>query len=101
MNPFPCPYSPSVSAFVFHYPGIPELTPNYEVADTVWVPIEFMRHPSNTSPYKFHLDPEQRDFPAFVYNSYTIWGLTYRILTNFFHLFGIEYPGEPQTTDVE
>ncbi|MFP6596737.1 MAG: CoA pyrophosphatase, partial [Candidatus Hydrogenedentota bacterium] len=47
----------AVSAFVFHMPELPAVMPNYEVAATVWVPLEFMRHPSNTSPYKFNLDP--------------------------------------------
>ena len=91
----------AVSAFVFHCPELPAVTPNYEVVDTVWVPLEFMRHPSNTSPYFFHLDPEQREFPSFVYESYTIWGLTFRILANFFQVLGIEHPGDPDVTNVE
>jgi 8-oxo-dGTP pyrophosphatase MutT (NUDIX family) len=91
----------AVSAFVFHLPDLPQITPNYEVAETVWVPLEFMRHPSNTSPYRFNLDPEARDFPSFVYNSYTIWGLTFRIIANFYQVLGVKHPGDPEVTNVE
>jgi 8-oxo-dGTP pyrophosphatase MutT (NUDIX family) len=91
----------AVCAFVFHMAEVPVITPNYEVADTVWVPIEFMRHPENASDYRFHLDPETRDFPSFQYESYTIWGLTFRILANFYKVLGVEHPGDPEVTNVE
>ena len=91
----------AVSPFVFYHPDPPELTPNYEVADTVWVPLEYMGRPGNIEPYVFHLDPDARDFPSIQYEGYTIWGLTYRILTNFYNLFDIDLPGESETTDVE
>lgn len=91
----------AVSAFVFHMPEVPEITPNEEVADTVWVPIEFMRHPENTSDYTFHLDPQTRDFPSFQYESYIIWGLTFRIIANFYQVLGIEHPGDPEVTNIE
>lgn len=91
----------AVSAFVFHCPEMPEVKPNYEVAATVWIPLEFMRHPSNTSPYIFDQDPDQREFPAFVYESYTIWGLTFRILANFYQVLGVEHPGDPHLTNIE
>ena len=91
----------AVSPYVFELGMVPHITPNYEVADTVWVPLEFMRDPGNTSPYTFHLDPEQREFPAFRFQNYTIWGLTFRILANFYRTLGIEHPADPIATDVE
>lgn len=91
----------AVSPYVFELDFVPAVTPNYEVADTVWVPLEFMRDPGNTSPYTFHLDPEQREFPAFRFEDYTIWGLTFRILANFYRTLGIEHPADPIATDVE
>lgn len=91
----------AVSPYVFLVEDVPALTPNYEVADTVWVPLEFMRDPGNTTPYVFHLDPEGREFPSFRYETYTIWGLTFRILANFYRTLGIEHPADPIATDVE
>lgn len=91
----------AVSPFVYYYPNPPEPLHNYEVADTVWVPITYLSEPGNIRPYRFHLDPAQRDFPSFQYDRFTIWGLTYRIVGSFVRLFDVELPGEPLVTDVE
>jgi 8-oxo-dGTP pyrophosphatase MutT (NUDIX family) len=91
----------AVSPFVFHLPGAPQLMPNYEVAGTVWVPMSYLGDPVNIQPYVFPLDPEKREFPAWHFDGYTIWGLTYRIISNYMRLFGVEIPGEPGVTPVE
>ncbi len=91
----------AVSPYVFYLPEPPELRPNYEVANTVWVPMSFLGDPANIQPYVFPLDPEKREFPAWHYEDYTIWGLTYRIIGHYMRLFGVEIPGEPQVTLVE
>ena len=91
----------AVSPFVFHHPGPPRLQPNYEVAATVWVPLAYLGDTANIQPYVFHLDPEKREFPSWVYEGYTIWGLTYRIIGSYLRLFGVEIPGESEVTDVE
>lgn len=91
----------AVSPFVFYHPGEPELKPNYEVANTVWVPVSFLGDPSNITPYVFPADPAKREFPSWHYEGYTIWGLTYRIIGNYLRLFNVEIPGEPVVTEVE
>lgn len=91
----------AVSPFVFFVPEPPELKPNYEVASTVWVPMSYLGDPANIQPYVFPLDPEKREFPAWHFDGYTIWGLTYRIIANYMRLFDVEIPGEPQVTLVE
>jgi len=91
----------AVSPFVFYAPEVPELRPNYEVADTVWVPLAYLGDVANIQSYVFPLDPEKREFPAWKYDQYTIWGLTYRIIGNFLRLFSVSIPGEPQVTLVE
>ncbi len=91
----------AVSPFVFYHPDPPPLTHNYEVANTVWVPLRFMADPANVGPYVFHGDPDSNEFPSFTYENYTIWGLTFRILTDFYRLFDIDHPGDPIITDVE
>lgn len=90
-----------VTPFVYwcETPGL--LRPNYEVAATVWVPLTYLADGRNVTPYRFPPDPARRDFPAFVYEGYTIWGLTYRIVMNFMALHGIPLPGEPKVTAVE
>ncbi len=92
----------AVAPYVFHHPGAPEAVhDNHEVADTVWIPVPYLLEAGNVQPYVFHLDPEAREFPSFQYNGYTVWGLTYRILSNFASLFGVALPGEPVVTNVE
>ena len=91
----------AVSPFVYYHPDPPEPTHNEEVADTVWVPLSFITDPKNISIYRFPGDPSQREFPSFHYESFIIWGLTYRILTSFANLFDVDLPGEAEMTDVE
>ena len=91
----------AVSPFVFPCPDPPELRPNYEVAGTVWVPLEYLGDPAHIEPYVFPEDPMKRAFPSWSYEGYTIWGLTYRIIANYLGLFGVAIPGEPEVTDVE
>jgi 8-oxo-dGTP pyrophosphatase MutT (NUDIX family) len=91
----------AVSPFVFFHPGEPELQPNYEVANTVWVPVSFLGDSANITPYVFPADPEKRVFPSWHYEGYTIWGLTYRIIGNYLQLFDVYIPGEPAVTEVE
>lgn len=91
----------AVCPVVYYHPTPGPLTPNYEVADTVWVPLSFLGDPDNIQPYYYPLDPEQRAFSSFVYGPYTIWGLTYRILAQFMGLFDIVLPRELLLTDVE
>lgn len=92
----------SVSPYVYHHPAPEELSLNYEVADAVWVPLHYLGNPDNVEPYLFHLDPMRREFPSFRYDGkYIIWGLTYRIVSDFMRLFGVDLPGEPEVTEVE
>jgi len=91
----------AVSPFVFHLPGEPQVKHNYEVANTVWVPLSFLGDPANITPYVFPADPGKREFPSWHYEGYTVWGLTYRIIANYLRLFDVEIPGEPVVTAVE
>lgn len=92
----------SVSPFIYQYSEKTELSLNYEVADAVWVPLEFMAHPENVTDYYYPNDPRNRPFPSFkVQNDYTIWGMTFRMVGSFFDLFGVELPTEGGMTDVE
>jgi 8-oxo-dGTP pyrophosphatase MutT (NUDIX family) len=86
----------AVSPFVFYHPDPPPLVHNEEVADTVWVPLSYMVNPKNSVLFNTPLDPEGRAFPSFQYQHYTIWGLTYRMLRDFFALLDMELPMDPE-----
>lgn len=87
----------SISPFVFYRDEPGPITPNYEVAATVWVPLAFLGDSANIRPYYFPPDPLRREFPSLPFGGYTIWGLTYRILAAFFAPLGRTLPLESPT----
>ncbi len=75
-----------IAPHVFQIEGDPEFTPNYEVAEVVWAPLDAMAnntlHATETKP--------MAGTPT-IFNGYRlerghfVWGLTYRILKTFFY----------------
>jgi len=63
-----------------------------EVQSAFWIPVASLRREEARGTYRPY-GPDL-DFPAFLYRGHTIWGLTHRILWNFFEILdrGVE-PG--------
>jgi 8-oxo-dGTP pyrophosphatase MutT (NUDIX family) len=81
-----------VAPYVYEVAERPETIPNYEVNDTVWVPLPWILHPDSAIEYHFR-HPEFEDrVPALRYQSFTIWGLTYRVLSNFVEILDRSLP---------
>lgn len=96
------PLDMSVSPFIYTCAPDRILRPDpREVADYVWVPLDWMAEARNVSPYHYPLDPSRREFPSFRYENYTIWGMTYRMVADFFALMDVRIPLEGPLTDVE
>lgn len=73
-----------VSPFVFVLRREPDLElERGEVADAVWVPVTHLASPGART---FHWYRGMGPFPAIEYGSYTIWGLTHRVVTRFLRL---------------
>lgn len=53
-----------------------------EVQSAVWIPLAALRRPEMQGHFTYELEGLSMRHPAFVYDGYTIWGLTYRILSN-------------------
>jgi 8-oxo-dGTP pyrophosphatase MutT (NUDIX family) len=65
------------------------LTPNrHEVQSVLWVPLASLRHGAADGTHRLHQFGNQQAYPAFVYQGYTIWGLTHRILTGLLEVVG-------------
>jgi 8-oxo-dGTP pyrophosphatase MutT (NUDIX family) len=61
-----------------------ELRPDHnEVQSAFWVPLASLRRSDVRGTYRHRSFGQEHDYPAFLYNGYTIWGLTHRILTGF------------------
>jgi len=57
-----------------------------EARDAVWIPLATLRGSGSHGHYQYELDGFVTRHPAFTYDRYTIWGITYRILSNLLSL---------------
>lgn len=53
-----------------------------EVQRAIWIPMAALRDGRSNATYRQRFAGHDVDFPAFVYQGFTIWGLTFRMLTN-------------------
>lgn len=74
----------TLSSFVYHV-GAKELPlqPNHEVAGAYWVPLEHLWNPANSTHHRLHREGVEMVFPAIRFGDTVIWGLTFRLLTQF------------------
>jgi len=82
----------TVTPFVYLCEERPPVFLNDEVASTVWIPFEHILHPRAVSAYRLDSPTFKGTFPAFTYERYLVWGLTYRIIETFAQLFELRLP---------
>lgn len=70
----------TVTPFVFRLHRDVEFTPNYEVADVVWVPMEFLLDDDNLEQMTWEYKNLKMQVPCYHYGKYTIWGLSLMML---------------------
>ena len=81
-----------VAPFVYTLDARPQLTENYEVESTVWIPVRWIIDPQSWVPYEWEREGRRMQYPAFQFERYVVWGLTYRILRGFCEVLGHEIP---------
>ena len=84
----------AIACFVYLIPDRPELTPNYEVGDTLWVPFRQLVDKNAHIPFTWANSPE-RNFNGIKLDKRgdrVLWGLTYRFVESFFSLIGYRLP---------
>ncbi len=73
-----------ISPFVFALTASVDLVLNKrEVDAAVWVPLAVLRQPDAQGNVRYMLAGQPTEHSAFIYEGYSIWGLTYRILSGF------------------
>jgi 8-oxo-dGTP pyrophosphatase MutT (NUDIX family) len=77
-----------VAAFVFEAAERPPLIPSAEVQSAVWVPLAWILKPDSVAEHLAQRSDRVERFPAFRYERYLVWGLTYRILRGFLSVAG-------------
>ena len=65
-----------VTPFVFQVNEVQIMTPNYEVAEVVWVPIDFLMQPDKREPMKWEWKGKTLETDSYLYASYRICGLS-------------------------
>ena len=74
----------TISAFVFGVPAQTTATvASREIAGVFWVPLDVLRDPASTGTVEVPLPGGARGFPSFHVVGEHVWGLTYRILSEF------------------
>jgi 8-oxo-dGTP pyrophosphatase MutT (NUDIX family) len=77
----------AISPFTFAVPGATPVVANLEVAGAMWVPLAELATPEARSEHVHHfVDGRSLSFPAIACRGETIWGLTFRILSQFMAL---------------
>lgn len=70
----------AVSPFVFRLEREVEFVPNYEVAETVWVPLEFLLDTENREEMVWEYKGIEIPMPCYMYGKRRIWGLSLMML---------------------
>jgi 8-oxo-dGTP pyrophosphatase MutT (NUDIX family) len=73
-----------VAHFVLAFDDVepPALTPNAEVAATLWVPLERFARFEGAGTFAFAVDGRPAERPCFRLGDYVLWGMTYRMVLN-------------------
>ncbi len=70
----------AVSPFVFRLEREVQFTPNYEVAEVVWVPLEFLLDTDNREQMVWRYKGVEIPMPCYLYEERRIWGLSLMML---------------------
>ena len=69
-----------VTPFVFRMDREVEFTPNYEVAEVVWVPLEFLLDLDNRQQMTWSFKGVDIPMPCYFYGKRRIWGMSLMML---------------------
>ena len=69
-----------ISPYVFHLKRSVNFHPNYEVAEVVWVPLEFLLEKSNREEMLWERGHLKLRMPCYFFEGRRIWGLSLRML---------------------
>jgi 8-oxo-dGTP pyrophosphatase MutT (NUDIX family) len=79
-SPHRGPFGMAVSPFVFRLDREVVFTPNYEVAEVIWVPLEFLMDEDNQQEMLWRYKGAKIPVPCYWYEGRCIWGLSLMML---------------------
>lgn len=69
-----------ITPYVFRLDSVPELRPNHEVAEIVWVPLGFLANRANREKMRWAPNGIPLKLPCYLYEGRRIWGLSLMML---------------------
>ncbi|MEW6366717.1 MAG: CoA pyrophosphatase [Acidobacteriota bacterium] len=81
-----------VAPFVFELQGEPDLVPNHEVQEALWVPLSFLMDKGNRHSFVWTGRGFPLPMPCYRFHGRVIWGLTLRMLDGLFGLLAGDSP---------
>ena len=85
----------AVSPFVFYLDREVSFEPNYEVAEVIWVPLEFLLDTDNREQMVWERTGVKIPLPCYFYEGRRIWGLSLAMLDELMDLIEGENPHRP------
>jgi 8-oxo-dGTP pyrophosphatase MutT (NUDIX family) len=77
----------AVRPFVYLLPEVPVLSLSSEVRQALWVPILPLQNGERQTTHRLSRGGQELEFPAWDIDGRVVWGLTYRVLDEFFRRF--------------
>jgi len=75
-----------VSPYIFHLREEVEFTLNYEVAETIWIPMSYLLNKDNRERMEWDRGGVPIPLPCYRYQGRLVWGLSLMMLDEFLHL---------------
>lgn len=69
-----------ITPYVFRLKSLPELAPNYEVDEVVWVPLNFLADRGNRQKMRWAPNGIALELPCYLFRERRIWGLSLMML---------------------
>src|SRR5699024_8196505 len=69
-----------VTPWVYRVEGDPELAPNAEVDEALWVRLSYFKEPKNREFFDYNIAGFRLRLPCYHYEGRTIWGLTLKMV---------------------
>jgi 8-oxo-dGTP pyrophosphatase MutT (NUDIX family) len=89
------PFGMAVTPFVFRLDREVRFTPNEEVAEVIWVPLEFLLDPDNREQMVWKYKGISMPLPCYFYQGRRIWGLSLMMLDELMDLVEGRNPRRP------
>lgn len=72
--------SMAVTPFVMFAHSDMEITPNHEVAEYVWIPLQHFAYAGNRENFDMRYDGKDYTLPCYFYRQYKVWGLSLKMV---------------------